>query len=273
MKFYQLFFIIITGVSSSLHIDAFWSKWVDTITAKFNYTTDVIVHKEFKKAKQLELYNTIGTIVINSWKQDFIAIEMIESCPQTFHKDIKIDAQQVEDVVTIHTIFIDEKIKGTVIFNILLPKNIDLTIFTKQGDIIIKDVNGSMNLETLVGNIKIVNPHRDVDVKAHDGNIILHTDSIAADQTFTLESGKGTIEIYTTPALQTYIHASALQGKVISQIPITLESTTTQLNAQAWKNFRQYVQGTIGQPISKLNLIAHNGSISIMSYAKQNNIF
>jgi hypothetical protein len=266
MRFYQFFFVVIFFVSSSLSIDAFWSKWADAITAKISNSTDVIVHKEFKKAKQLELHNTTGTIVINSWKQDSIAIEIITSCPQTSHKAIKIDTQQLEETVIVHTIFTDEKIKGSVVFNILLPAHTDLAIFTKQGDIIIKDVHGCMNLETLHGTMTLINPHTTLDAKAHEGNIIIRTDSILADKEFNLESGKGDIEIYTTSALQTYLHASAPQGKVLSQIPITLESKTTQLNADAWKNFRQSAQGTIGQPLSKLNIMAHNGSISIMPY-------
>ena len=79
--------------------------------------------------------------------------------------------------------------------------------------------------------------------------------------------------MHTTSALQTYIHACALQGKVISQIPITLDSKTTLLNADAWKSFRQQAQGTIGQPLSKLTCIAHHGSIEILPYMKQNDIF
>lgn len=266
MRFYKLFFVMIIFLFSNLSIDAFWSKWADAISAKINHTTDVIVHKEFKKAKQLELHNITGTIVINSWKQDSIAIEIITSCPQPSQKDIKIDIQQLEETVIAHTIFTDEKIKGSVVFNILLPTHTDLAIFTKQGDIIIKDVHGCMNLETLHGAITLINPHTMLDAKTHEGNIIIRTDSILADKEFNLESGKGDIEIYTTSGLQTYLNASAPQGKVLSQIPITLESKTTQLNADAWKAFRQSVQGTIGKPLSKLNVIAHNGSISIMPY-------
>jgi hypothetical protein len=49
----------------SLQVDAFWPKWVDTLAAKINNTTDVIVQKEFHKVKRLELSNENGTIVIN----------------------------------------------------------------------------------------------------------------------------------------------------------------------------------------------------------------
>ncbi len=272
MKFYQLCIAIIPCLYFNLQVDAFWPKWVDTITAKIN-NTDIIVHKEFDNAKQLELHNINGTIVINSWKQNSIALEIITSCPQASQKDIKIDMQHIDEIVRIHTNFVDEKIKGTVIFNILLPKDVDLAIFTKQGDIIIKDVEGSMNLETFQGSIKLINPHANLEAKTHHGNITIRTNAIKLDHTFTLESGKGDIEMYTNPLLETYINASALQGKVISQIPITLESKTTLLNADAWKNFRQSVQGTIGKPLSKLYLIAHNGSISIMPYIKPNDTF
>jgi len=261
-------------LSYTLQVEAsFWSKCVDTITTRLNNTTDIIVHKEFPKAKHLELHNQSGTIVINSWKQDYIAIEVITSCPETSHKDIKIDMELIHDTVQIHTIFTDEKIKGSVVFNILLPKNTEVTITTKQGDIIIKDLDNKLNLETLHGDIKLVSPHAHLQAKTESGNILIRTDSIESGKEFNLTSDKGNIEIYTTQEINSYVHASALQGKIISDLPITLDSITTTLNADAWKKFRQCVNGTIGHPASKLTMTAHNGSISILPYMKQNDIF
>lgn len=272
MKFYRLH-MIITLLLHSLQVDAIWPKWIDTLAAKISNTTDVIVHKEFHKVERLELSNECGTIVINSWKQDSVAIEVITTCVQTSHKDIKVDMECIDHVIKIHTIFTDEKTKGSVVFNILLPKNVDIIIGTKQGDIIVKDVTSDLNLETCNGSIKLVNPHDNLKAKTGDGNILIRTDSIQKSKQFNITADKGDIEIYTTPAINTYMHASALQGKVISELAITLDSKITTLNAQAWKNFRQIVHGIIGEPLSQLNITAHNGSIAIMPYIKQNDIF
>ncbi len=273
MNFYPVYSIILTFLLCSFQVDAVWPKWVDTLAAKMSNTTDVIVHKEFHKVQRLELNNEYGTIVINSWKQDSVAIEVITSCTQASHKDIKVDMECIDDIVTIHTIFTDEKIKGTVIFNILLPKNVDVLIGTKQGDIIIKDMHSNLNLETCNGNIKLVNPHDTLRAKTGEGNILIRTDCIEQSKQFNLTTDKGDIEIYTTPAINTYLHASALQGKVISELPIALDSKVTTLNAEAWKNFKQNVHGIIGEPLSQLNITAHNGSIAIMPYMKQPVIF
>lgn len=272
MKFYRLD-MMIAFLLCSLQVEAVWPQWIDTLAAKITNTTDVIVHKEFHKVQRLELSNECGAIVINSWKQDSVAIEIITSCVQTSHKDIKIDIECIDHVIKIHTIFTDEKLKGTVVFNILLPKNIDVLIGTKQGDIIVKDVTSDLNLETCDGDIKLVNPHDTLRAKTGDGNILIRTDSIEKSKQFNLTADKGDVEIYTTPAINTYLHASAPQGKVVSDLPITLESTTTLLNADAWKNFRQNVHGIIGEPLSQLNITARNGSIAIMPYIKQNDIF
>lgn len=272
MKFYR-FNLMITFLLCSLQVDAVWPKWIDTLAAKINNITDVILHKEFQKAVRLELANENGTIVINSWKQDSIAIEVITSCAENLHKDIKVDMECINDIIKIHTIFTDEKVKGTVVFNILLPKNIDVIISNKQGDIIIRDVTSDLNLETCNGNIKLVNPHDTLRAKTGDGNILIRTDAIEKSKQFNLIADKGDIEIYTAPTINTYLHASALQGKVVSEIPITLDSKTTTLDAQAWKSFRQTVHGIIGEASSQLNITAHNGSVAIMPYMKQNDIF
>jgi len=272
MKFYQLS-MIITFLCYGLQVDAFWSKLVNNISTRINNTTDTIQHKEFSQAKHLELNNHNGTIIINSWKQNSIAVEVVTSCSESLHKDIKVTMEQIKDVVKVHTVFTDDTTKGSVVFNILLPKNTNLTITTKQGDIIIKDVNSEMNLETLEGNIKLVNPHDSLQARTENGNILIRTDSIESSKEFNVTSDKGNVEIYTTQAINTSLHASALQGKIISDLPITLDSKTTVLNAEAWKKFRQAVHGIIGEPESILNITTHNGSITIMPYMKQSDIF
>ncbi len=272
MKYYQLLSII-TCLLCSLQVDAFLPHWVDTISSKISGSTNIIVHKEFKNAQRLELSNENGAIVVNSWNQDSIAIEVITSCSQSSRKDIKVDIESIHDIIKIHTIFAHEKTKGTVVFNILLPKHVDLIIGTKQGDIIIRDVVSDLNLETCHGNIKLVNPHDTLKAKTGVGDIFIRTDSIQSGKQFNLIVDKGNIEIYTTKIINTYMHASALQGKVVSELPIKLDNITTQLNDEAWKNFRQIVHGMIGEPLSQLNITAHNGSITIMPYIKQNDIF
>ena len=98
MKHYQIN-IMIPFLFCSLQVNAFWPKWVDSLAAKITNTTDVIVHKEFYRAKRLELSNATGTIVINSWKQDSVAIEVITSCNEISHKDIKVDMVCIHEVI------------------------------------------------------------------------------------------------------------------------------------------------------------------------------
>src|SRR3989339_175898 len=183
MKFYRLLSII-ACLLCSLQVDAFWPAWVENLASKISNTSDVIIHKEFKHAQRLELSNENGPVVINSWKQNSIAIEIITSCAQASHKDIKIDMVCIDDVIKIHTIFKDEKLKGTVVFNILLPKNIDIVISSKQGDIIIKDIIGDLNLETCNGTIKLINPHDTLRAKTGHGDILIRTDSIEHGKQF-----------------------------------------------------------------------------------------
>lgn len=272
MKLYR-YGILLIFLSSTHPLHSFWNKWVTTISDKINNTTELIMHKEFPKAQRLEINNEQGSILINSWKQDSIAIEYITSCPQASLKDIKVDIECLDNCVKIHSIFIDPKVKGSVIFNILMPSQTHLAIRTNQGDIVVKDMNGPLDLETGHGDIKILNPHQNIKSKTLNGSIIIRTDIIDTHKEFNLETDKGNIEFYAPLTINTRIHATALQGKVTSDLPITLVSKTTKLDACAWKEFRQVVQGTLGQPSAMLNMIAHNGSISILPYTKQNDIF
>lgn len=272
MKFYQLI-ILVLSIHQRLPCETLWSKCIDTITAKINHTTDVILHKEFNTAKYLELNNTTGAIIVNSWKQNSIAIEVIISCSESLHKDVKVDMECIDDTIKINTILHDEKIKATVVFNILVPKNMHLTMTTKKGDIMIKDVTSPLAVQTQEGTIKVINPYSTVRAHTDSGNIIFRTETLEAHQEFFLSSKKGNISCYTTQAMNSYLHAQALQGKVTSDLFITLDSTTTLLNTQAWQHFKQIVHGTIGAPLSQLHITAENGSIGIMSIIKDHDIF
>jgi len=272
MKYYRLS-MMITLLLSNLQVNAFWNKFVDTISTKINNTTETITHREFQKVKHLQLNNEQGSIIINSWQQNSIAIEVITTCPELSCKNITIDMEEIDDTVKINTTFNDPKLKGTVLFNILVPKNTHLTIKTKQGDIVIKDVNGALDIETIQGDIKILNPHRDLNAKNMNGSIIIRTDKIESDQTFTIESDKGDVEFYTTQQINTYLKAQALHGKVTCDLLVNLDNSTTKLDATAWKKFRQVAHGSIGLSSSNLTIHAHNGSIMILPYTKQNDIF
>ncbi len=254
-------------------IHPFWSNIANSLYTKINNITDVIIHKEFDQAKRLELYNENGTIIINSWQQNTIAIEVIISSTETYHKEIKVDIESLHEVIKIHTIFTEPKVKGSIDFNILLPKNVDLHVLTKQGDIIIKDLDSILKLETLHGDIKITNPHKSIKARSECGNIFIRTDAILHDHEFHLTCDKGNIELYTMETLNTIVQAQAPQGKIISDVFITLDSQTTLLNQDVWKRFKQYVQGVIGEAESKLHITAYNGSIAFLPYMKQNDIF
>lgn len=265
MKFYQLS-MIIACLSCNFQADASWTKFVDAVNSKFSSITDEIVHKEFTSAKRLEISNETGSILINSWKQNFIAIEAIVSCSSNMHKQIKVAMESANDTVFIKTLFADDKTKGTIIFNILLPEHIDLALTTKQGDIVIKDVFGALDVKTLQGNVTITNPCTNLKAHTEQGSITIHTHLIQPNHQFEISSTKGDINIYSTPTINVDLQAHAPQGKVTSQIPVSLHSTTTLLNHQAWKHFKQYVHGAIAEPLSRLYIRANQGSIAIMQY-------
>ncbi|MGZ6254777.1 MAG: hypothetical protein ACXWL5_02225 [Candidatus Chromulinivorax sp.] len=270
MKFYHSY-MIIASLLLSMQAQAAWSSWIDTISSKLNGMTDTIMHKEFPQAKQLEIHHEVGNIVINSWNQKSIAIEVITNCAYATQKDVNIEMNHLQDIVKITTHFAQEKIKAQVILNILLPKETEIAIHSKQSDIIIKDITAPLELKTLVGNIKITNPYHTVDAKTENGDIMIRTTQIAPDENFCLISEKGNIDLYTTSVINADIHAFALQGKITSDIPIKLDSKTTTLNPQAWKEFKQIVHGTIGQNISHIYITAQSGSIAIKPLLLQEN--
>jgi len=272
MKFYTLP-IIVTLLFSTMQADVFWSKLSDTISSKIKNSRELVIHKEFSTAQRLEINNEHGNIIINSWKQKTIAIEAIINRNETAAKNVTVDIESIDEVIKILTKFSDPKLKATVNFNILLPTDIAIKIITKSGDIVIKDVNNSLDIQTSSGDIKLANLHNNITAITKSGNIFFRTLEIENGKEVELITNKGNIEFCTIPNINCNLNASALQGKVISDIPITLDSKTTLLNQESWNKHKQVVDGRIGQSDSQVTIIADHGTISIMSYIKQNDIF
>lgn len=257
----SLFFLLSHHISYGL-----WPDWLDTIVSKLYNTTDLIVHKEFYDIDNFYLDNHHGPIVIHSWKQNYIALEIISTCADQAHKYNKISYAVDNKNLIIQTTLADEKIKCSVTFNILAPENMHMFIKTGQSDISINDVSGSINAMTKYGNIKLINPYQPNEITTNHGSITIRTEKISPTAVPHIVCDKGSIFLYTTPSIRVKIQAQALQGTVTSQIPITITPITTQLNQQAWKRFRQEVTGFICEPLAHLTMTARQGSIFIAPY-------
>ena len=267
-KIYSLSLLILFTFATT-HTKPSWPKWLDGISEIFTHNTDNIIHKEFSKASRMELFNENGAIIINSWQQNSIAVEIIVKATESCQKSITIDTKEEDGIVKLQTMFADDKTKGTVTYNILVPKDTDIKLLTKQGNIVVKNIAGNIDAETENGKIKVINAHNNVTLKALYGDISMRTNKILAGKEVYVTTEKGTIKMCLTESVNSTISATAPSGKVTSEVPITLDKKKTTLNPKAWKAFKQEASGSLGKPESSIIATNHCGSIIIMPYIQK----
>lgn len=270
MKLYLLIvsLLIIPQSCVVAHTKKSFNKFFDTVVSKFKRSKEDIIQKNFTDIQRIELLNTSGDIIITSWKQKTVAIEIIKKVYDETTEKVQVQCHPVEGILQIKTILTDPKIQGEVTYNILTPQNTELKIATKDGNIIIKDIQETIDAYTKYGFIKVRNSQKTTKLISEHGNISFKSNHIKKSSDINISTEKGNITLYLAQDIHLLIDAFAPHGKVTSEVPILLNKKLTTLNPQAWKLFKQEAKGTIGQPDATLSATTHNGSITILPYVK-----
>ncbi len=194
-----------------------------------------------------------------------------------------------------------KKNRISVDYEIIVPDSLNLDLTTKgTGDIAIKNVLGKINATTrgnisivntknLVvaqtdknGSISIINSSGPVEAKSYAGNItgenIAHSFSAqTAKGNITLackkipftgwldaKTSSGNIILALPTDTNAHIHGHTIHGTFMSEHPILLKPYTTSLNKEAWKIFKQKVDGTLGSGDATIALASTSGNIKII---------
>ena len=255
--------------------------------------------------KTLVVENTFGTIKIKTdWNQNVISLKALKKATTENLVKISIEIDDNDtDTISLKTVFQDSKVKGSVDYTLMVPKQMSIRLKTDKGTIKVKRFdgqvwattengsieiahvnnkvsatvaqNGSISIEqsngaieaaTHTGNIVINNAKQSVAATTTNGNITLQTSEVPSTSSIQLSAG-GTIAVYLPHETNAHVQAYSEKGKVFSDHYITLASQTTKLNNQAWTQLQKSVEGTIGSGEADITLASSAGSIKIMSEA------
>ncbi|MBI2344937.1 DUF4097 family beta strand repeat protein [Candidatus Dependentiae bacterium] len=239
----------------------------------FSKSKEKIFHNEFTHISNIELTNLYGNISVETWKQPCIMIEQRKNGTVEFMKNSNMITNVDGQTLTAHS-HIQNNYRGNFNIRILLPEHISLKLKTGHGCITINGHNGPIDLVTNHGNISIINGNNTVIAQTMHGAIMVQRKVIKDDHCLNLQSDYGNITLMIPQELESELEAHTVNGKIISDLFVTLQSQTVQLNEQTFKNMRQHVQGWIGQYQCKENsptilMKTHNGIISILPYSNK----
>ncbi len=232
--------------------------------------TILIPAKEYTidKMASLEIKNINGDIIITAWdKKDVIAIDIVkngtkEELDQT---TFAISTKQGKAVITSQAT--DENRAAILTYTITAPAQAAVKVVsTKQGDISIKGMQGSIQVSTQKGSIDINDSTKTIVAKTAKGAITIKQKALGEPNSIFLEALRGNVTLSLPQDIQATLQANTLQGVITSKQEITLQPMTMKLNKQAWERIKREVQGTIGVGGAPITIDVTKGNISFDIY-------
>lgn len=224
-----------------------------------------IIHKEYKDIHQLNIAHASGNVVIQTWKQDSVALEIIHTGTESFVEEANMSLQVFETTLIITT---QTRLKSNnnTDLHIIIPENTSVTINLQKGDITIAQSNGDLDLYTEQGDLHITQGENNLIGKTSRGNITLYRDKNNSNSSIDLITEKGDIALYTTKTSNLDISAQTLKGKIYSTIPLTLHPLSMKINSKNLAELEKKISGFTGDPLSKTKLFCYTGNIRIEPY-------
>ncbi len=179
----------------------------DKITREFHDTFQPI------KGCKLNVHNRNGKIEIKSWKENYIDISAIlgtNKSEKEFEK-IKIEVLD-EDGCTIKTTALERNPRVSVQYEIKVPKGVIINeINSSNGEIIIIDCEGEMNLDTSNGRIEVFDSKGNFVANSSNGGI----EFVNLSGTAEAYTSNGKIRVVRTPGFKKGVTSN---GKIILEI-------------------------------------------------------
>ncbi len=240
------------------------------ISSFFSKNKEEFFHQELENIQNIELLCDSGNISIHTWKQASTLIEVTKQGTSQQLKSTSINIHQTEKILQIYANHQDPCYTATTHINIIIPEETCIKLATKQGNISIKNVSGSIYAHTECGNIEVIDGEHDITAKATSGNIFIQRESIK-DHCIKAETFHGHITLQVPQYIHCHLTAQTKHGKIYSNLFITLLEQTIKLNEDTYKHQRHNIIGKIVKhPENKvkgsIQLTTHTGTIKVNPY-------
>lgn len=264
MKFRNLFLLLLLLQQSTIQTKSSVASYVKSFFGS-EEPSQKVIHKEYSDIQSLEITQATGNVIIQTWKQKTVALEIVHEGSEEFLKKAHILVQKFNDKL----IIINElKCKGiaNTDLHVIIPEDAAISVNLEKGDITISQSNGALSLYTEQGDIQVGQGTNDLTAKTSKGNLSVSRQKMDKGKKIELTTEKGDLYLYTTETSNLDIDAQTLKGKISSTIPVTLHPVTLKINSKTVAEFEHKISGVIGKPLSKTKLFCYTGNVHIEPY-------
>ena len=178
----------------------------------------------------VSVVNVQGSVLVEGWDRPEVeaTVAMRSSAPTDQLDDVKVAVEARDGAVSFHTLYpsgLDTPIR--VDYRLRVPRQVRLDeLSTLQGDIVIDDVNGSVEAHNLNGDIRGLNVSGSVLAHALTGNILISLRGLPkAGLPFTLATLNGNVDLLMPRQANANLELSTVAGNIASDYPVQVSST------------------------------------------------
>ncbi len=229
-----------------IKLKEFGSIELNTINASPEMLKRYIEIKGEKHAEDNEALNDIS--LITEEKTDSLFITATSSYAKAYAIDLKVT------VPSFMIVELTTKDGNIIVTNL----NNDLIVSTEKGDVLISDIVGDVDLKVGVGNAKLKNVIGNISAKVNDGNVVFDSRTKQKSNT-SINVKNGNIDFYLRKELSAVIIAKTDDGGVRTEEQFSISNRSN-----------NHLNGTINKGTSNIKLNIEEGNINILK-KKENN--
>ena len=185
---------------------------------------------ELPAGGSVSVVNVQGSVLVEGWDKDEVeaTVAMRADAPTDQLDDVQVAVEASRGAVTFHTLYpsgLDTPIR--VDYRLRVPRKVHLDeVSTLAGDIVVHDVQGSLNARNLHGEIEGVNVAGSVVAHALTGNILVSLRALPDPRLpITLATINGNVDLLLPPKADANVAVSTVAGNIVSDYPFQASST------------------------------------------------
>lgn len=205
----------------------------------------------------LELTNVNGSIEIVAWDKNEVSIEAEKKSPSEedlaqIHVTIEASPSSIK-IDTKHERRFFHEAKGDVRYRLKVPASLELrNIHSVNSKIDIKGIEGPIHVSTVNGSIDMTGAKNGAHLRTVNGSIDARMAQVRDSDSIELETVNGSCKLRVPQSINAKLDASAVNGHVRCDFPITIERT-----------HRNSIKGNIGSGAAHIKLRSVNGSLTV----------
>lgn len=292
----RLTLVVLTLSLAAMHTS---NAFTDTEKAKGRYTETIEREFDFKPGGTFSVTNRNGSITIKTWDEDrvkivaekYMRIERAgvwvgrflgfkqtsvdtEEEAQALFKEFDLKATEEDNALTITTHRPNSQghIQLSMSYQVFLPRNVEVSVESRNGRVSVRGVNGSVSIITRNGRVTVEDTNGPVIAQTHNGTVTCEGISGSLDAStvngsvkanfsadfdgsasISCQAVNGSVRLYLPSSASFYLDAQTRNGSIRTDFELSSVETET----------KKRLVGVVGEGGARLNLETVNGSIFV----------